>query len=87
MAAPLARVQVAEPAVAGVGVDHAVERAEPDPRLRPEVHLTVVGGDHERGVVGQRVEHRADEPSAAASSPGRTRPSRPYACATSSTPG
>ena len=57
----VARMQVAEPCVAGVGVDHAVERAEPDPRLLPEVDLTVVGGDEERDVVGQHVAERADE--------------------------
>ena len=65
-----------------------VERREREPAVRADVHLTVVGGDQQRGVVGQRVEQRrrraGRRPRAR---PGRTAPSSPYACATSSTPG
>ena len=51
-----------------------VERLQPEPPVRSEVDLAVVGGDEQRGVVGQRVEQRADEPvGGARARPGRRR--------------
>src|SRR5215213_5304993 len=50
-------VEVAEPPVACVRLDQVVQRRERAPAAGPDVHLSVVGGDDQRGVVGQRVEH------------------------------
>ena len=52
-------MEVPEASVARVDADHVVERAEPDPAVRLEMHLAVIGGDHEHRVL--RARRGADE--------------------------
>ena len=55
-------VEVAEPPVARAALDEVAEGLETEPAVGADVDLAVVGGDDQRGALGERVAQVADQP-------------------------